>query len=369
MTRFGLVCVLLTGLAWGQTGNLSAPAPDQQQNSQASSAPASVPAPPAGHADDSLASVPPDAPVITIPGLCDYAKDGKVNDPKCKTVTTRAEFDLIMKLASPGLSTPPLRRWNARTYVDTVIKAQMALELGLDKDPDFADRVEVLRLLFYAKTLDQTLDDQEWKKVTDKEIEDYYRNNPLEFETADVTRIFLPKFPPDEKPGETLNDAEKQKRQEAWDQTLKEEAEKLHSRALAGGDFAKLQQQAYAFTGVTDIVGPTDVVLKRVRRKMFDQNQHTVMDLKPGEISPVLYDDGYYIYRMDTKSMLPLEKVRGEIHKKFQTEAIKRDKDAIQHEATVTYNEAYLGPELPEDSAPAPGAVPPQNQSQTATSK
>ena len=60
------------------------------------------------------------------------------------------------------------------------------------------------------------------------------------------------------------------------------------------------------------------LTLKNVRRKMFDENQHTVMNLKVGEISPVLYDDGYYIYRMDTKSMLPLERVKGEIHKQFQ---------------------------------------------------
>ena len=68
--------------------------------------------------------------------------------------------------------------------------------------------------------------------------------------------------------------------------------------------------------------------------------------------------------------MLPLERVRGEIHKQFQVEGVKRDKEAIQREATITYNEAYMGPPQPEDSdAPDAGAARPASQAEAAPSK
>jgi hypothetical protein len=183
----------------------------------------------------------------------------------------------------------------------------------------------------------------------------------------------VPRFPPDEKPGETLNEVEKQKRQQAWDQALKKEADDLRARAVAGENFVRLQNEAYAFTGVTSVSGPQDVTLEGVRRKMFDPDQKSVMDLKPGETSLPLYDEtrGYCIFRVNTKSMLPLEKMRPEIHKMFQTERIKSDLEAIQNQARVEYNDAYLGPDLPEESntAASGGAPSAANQAQPSAAK
>lgn len=349
MRRCGLVCFLLAGSVWAQTAKTASSTPAQK--AQAPAAPGAA-AQPAAQPADSSAAVPPDAPVITINGLCDYSATGKFSDPKCKRVITRAEFDLVIELVRPGAKSR-YSRDIAHTYVDTLVKGEKGLAMGLDKKPDFAGKLEVLRLLFYAKKLNQIFEDEEWKKVTDKEIEDYYRNNPAEFLVVDIDRIFLPRFEVDDKPNES--EAEKAKRQQAWDKTLKEKADELRARSVAGGDFLQLQNEAYKFTGVSEVTGPQEVTLKGVRRKMFDPDQRSVMDLKPGETSLPLYDEtrGYCIFRVDTKSMLPLEKVRGEIHKMFQMERVKQDMDAVQKEATVVYNDAYLGPESPEESSAA----------------
>jgi len=366
--RSGLVCLLMAGLVWGQTDKTNSTVSAQGPPSQVTPVSPNDSAPPATLPGQNLAAVSPDTPVITIAGLCDYASTGKFTDASCKNVVTRAEFEVLARLVRPK-DPPQFATDIARMYIDIAVKSQKALQMGLDKKSTYPQRIEVLRLLFYAKTLDRKFEDDEWAKITPKDIDDYYRNNLPQFEIANVSCIFVPKFPPDEQPGETLTDAEKQARQRAWDQSLKEEAEKLHRRALAGEDFVALQREAYTFTGVTNVVGPTDVTLKNVRRKMFDQNQPAVMDLKVGEISPPLYDDGYYIYRMDSRSMLPLEKVRGEIHKQFQVEGVKRDKDAIQREATITYNDVYLGPPSEDDSdKSASGAGQPPNPSQAEAS-
>lgn len=344
MIRSGLVCVLLAGFAWGQAekANLPASVPETPIQDHAAAKIPSV--------DKAADNLPPDYPVITIAGLCDYAKTGKVFDPKCKWAVTRAEFDLMVKVTKPGTK-PEARRSLAKPYIQNLIESQKALEMGYDKLPHFESRVEVLRLLFYSTALNRELEDKEWKGVTDKEIADYYQNNPGEFVVADVERVFLPRFPPDEKPGEKLTDAEKQKRQEEWDRALKEKADSLRSRAVAGEDFVKLQNDAYAFTGVTQVQGPDSVVLRRMRRRHFDPDQKSVMDLKPGEVSLPLYDEtrGYCIFKVDTRGMYDLDPMKPEIHKLFQTERVKHDMQTIQKEATVVYNDAYLGPPSSED--------------------
>lgn len=370
--RSGLVCSLLAGLAWGQTDKTNSTVPAQVPTSQVTPVSPDASAPPATLPGQDLAAVSADTPVITIAGLCDYASTGKVTDPSCKMVVTRAEFEIMARLARPK-DPPQFATDIAHTYIESAEKAQKALQMGLDKKSTYPQRIEVLRLLFYAKMLNRQLEEQEWNKITEKQIEDYYHDNPQEYVIAEVQRIFLPRFPPDEKPGEKLSDAEKQKRQQEWDASLQREADSLRARAVAGEDYLKLQNEAYKFTAVNEVQGPESVVLHNVRRRHFDPDQKSVMDLKPGETSPVLYDPtrGYCIFRVDSKGMIPLVKVRLEIHKMFQTEGIKRDMDAIQSQAKITFNDAYLGPPSQDESDKSASntAPTPPDQPQSVESK
>src|SRR5271166_1862415 len=243
MTRSGLVCLLLASVAWGQADGAKAGGAAQGQKSQGPasvSQPATAPANGTEKKEIYASNVPPDAPIITIAGLCDHPPAGKAATTDCKTVITRAQFDEVLNLTIPD-ALPAARRIVANTYIQMLVKAQKAREAGLTQQRDFDSRVEVLRLLFYQKALDKAINEQEWNGVTDKEIDDYYAKNPLNFVQVDVDRLFVPKFHPDYDPSKNLTDAEKHKIDEQWYQTLKEYTEKLRARWLAGEDLLALE--------------------------------------------------------------------------------------------------------------------------------
>jgi parvulin-like peptidyl-prolyl cis-trans isomerase-like protein len=364
MGRWGWMCLLLVSVAHGQSGTTtSAPI----QNPEAPKA-AAAPAPANKVAEDAQFAaerVPQDAPIITIPGLCEKPPASKTSAADCKTVFTRAQFEKLVDLVQPH-SSQAARRMLAYTYIQTLIKAQKAQEMGLDKLPDFDSRVEVLRLFVTAKALEDSQRKQEWDKISDKEIEDYYRNNPAEFVQVDLDRIFVPYFEPDDDPKQKLSEAEKQKRNQDWRQTLKNEAEKLRTRAMAGEDFFKLQEEANRFTDLAN--GPVttwDINLRGFRRSMFTGELLKVMDVEPGQFTPVLtVDNGYYVFKMIRKTTLPFEKVRGQLHRQLANERYDRDKAAIEQVAATSavYNDDYFGPPPKESKTAAPGATPAQNQ-------
>jgi len=129
MTKYGLVCLLLGALAWGQAASpASTPAAGQ------SSAPAGGAMNPAQSSDAEASKVAPDAPVVTINGVCENASADKASDPNCKTVITRAEFEKILDAVQPNMPSR-VRRQFAMRYASALAMAEKAQELGLDKGP------------------------------------------------------------------------------------------------------------------------------------------------------------------------------------------------------------------------------------------
>ena len=88
-----LVCVLLGTLAWGQAAQ-SAPPPPAQAG--AAGAPAAA---------DTSASVPPDAPVLTITGVCADKPEAASTSADCKTILTKAEFEKLASALAPNATT------------------------------------------------------------------------------------------------------------------------------------------------------------------------------------------------------------------------------------------------------------------------
>ncbi|MGB7585974.1 MAG: peptidylprolyl isomerase [Terriglobales bacterium] len=342
MARCGVMCLLLLSVAWAQTPNTTRSALAHGQES------AAIPAPVQDsgfHAD----KVPLNDPVITITGLCDHPSTRKSN-ANCETVITRAEFEAVVDVVKPH-APQPVRKMLAKSYVQALVEGNKAVEMGLDKRPDFADRMEVNRLLVSQETLDEALNQRAWDKVSDKQIEHYYRNNPDQFVQVDAERIFVPWFEPDEDPNQKLTGLEKRNRDLAWQRSLRGEADKLHARALAGEDFLELQKEAYKFTGVSSDIDRTNIALPRTRRLMLDSVMMPLMDLKPGQISAVLVEDnGYDIFKATGRRIMPFDAhVIKEIHGKLRDEIVAKEKTALARlEATsTTYNEDYFGPPLP----------------------
>ena len=361
MRKSWLLCVLLGTLAWGQAQPETAPA--QATPAQAPGAAAKAPEP--------AAEVPETAIVLTIKGVCPAApktaasKTGasKAAAPAkkpadCKTEVTRAQFEKIAGGLSPNV-TPQLKRQLEQALPRFMAMSEAAKEKGLDKSPRFVETMKIARMQILTTELQRTVQ-EEADKVPATEVAAYYKKNPEAYEQFSLDRLFLPRYKqavPDEKEEgkepEKLTD-EQQKAKEAADKAKQEQGEQemnkladtLRARAAAGEDFVKLQKEAFEAAG-TKVDNPT-VNLPKVRRTGLPPAHVAVFELKAGEVSQVISDNGgHYVYKVVSKETLPLDQVKDEIHNKLKGERMKEMMDKYTNSFQAVPNEAYFGPAAP----------------------
>ncbi|HLZ42511.1 MAG TPA: peptidyl-prolyl cis-trans isomerase [Candidatus Sulfotelmatobacter sp.] len=397
-----LLCVLLGTLAWGQAAP-SAPAPSQPSQAPAEQeakpqAPAPAPAmptpPPAP--EDKSASVPANAAVLTIEGVCPpqpktaastktatgaKTSAAKTSTAGCKTIITKAQFEKLANSLAPSV-TPQLKKQLAGLLPRLMAMSEDAQKQGLDKTPEFAERVKFVKM----QVLSQALQQQIQKKAADipeSELQAYYKEHPETFEQYNLDRIFVPRTKQAETEAKTDEDKdeklteEQQKAKEAADKAKAEEgeqamsklAEQLRTRAAAGEDFAKLQKEAFEAAGMK-IESPT-VNLPNVRRTGLPPGHTAVFDLKPGDVSQVISDSGgHYIYKLNSKTEVPFDQAKSEIHSKMQNDRMRDMMEKVNKSFNVIPNEDYFGPggvgqaPPPHMPRPRPGmpAAQPQNQ-------
>lgn len=362
MRKRWLMCVLLGTLARGQAMP-GAPTPSQ---------PGQAPA-------DSSASIPPTAAVITIDGVCPdkpkptlakttpaagakTATAAKTAAPKtspadCKTVITKAEFETLAGHLAPNV-TPQMKKQLGSLLPQWIALSAKAKKEGMDKTPQFEDRVKVLKMQILSQELRQNIQ-EEAGKIPPAEIEKYYQDHASDYEQFNLERLFVPLNKQnevevkDEQKNEKLSE-EAQKAKEAEQKAKRDEEQKamgdlaqsLRTRAAAGEDFAKLQKEAYEAAGMK-IEAPT-VTLPSVRRTGLPPTQAAVFDLKEGEVSQVISDSaGHYIFKVKNKSTIPLEQASNEIHGKLQNERMRKMMEDLNNSFKVETNEAYFGPAAP----------------------
>jgi hypothetical protein len=352
MSRYGLACLLFATLAWSQ-GAQQAPAPP-------SAAAPAAPAPAA--AEETKAPepppIPPEGAVITIKGLCDNPPSDPANAADCKTVVTRAQFEKLVDILSPGM--PPFaRRQLATRYANALVMAREAHKMGLDKGPRFEELLDLARLQVMNQELNTALQ-KKAGEIPDKDVEEYYKNNSAAYEQADLQRLYVPKTKQLPASKVKLSEAASQKRQADADATMKTEAEALRKRAAAGEDFTALQKEAFLFAGQKS-TPPTSKV-GSVRRTSLPLAHNSVMDLKTGEVSTVIADQsGYFVYKVGSKGTVPLDQVRDEIHNTLRAQRLQDEMHAIQASATPTLDDTYFavtGGAAPQGVAVPAGATP-----------
>lgn len=359
-----LLCVLLGTLAWGQSAPSTPP-----QNSP-------MPGMPAGPPDTS-ASVPDDAVVITVMGVCPEqskataakstaaksAATAKSAVPKpsadCKTTITKAEFEKLAKAVAPNPTaplSPQLRRQLAGVLPRLMALSDDAKKQGLDKQPAFAETMKFVKMQVLTNELQRKIQ-AEAADVPDTEIEKYYKENPQTYEQYSLERIFVPRTKQadndvraEEDKDEKLTDeqkkakeaAEKTKADEA-EQSMTKMAEDLRAKAASGEDFTKLQKEAYDAAGMK--IESPNVKMPNVRRTGLPPAHAAVLDLKAGEVSQVISDaGGHYIYKMVGKTEMPLDQVKTEIHNKLQNDRMRERMDKLNNSFKSETNEAYFGP-------------------------
>jgi PPIC-type PPIASE domain len=403
MGKSWLVCVLMGTLAWGQAQPAApaqsspAQATPAQAPSQGSKAPAEAPPAQANPAQASPAPAPteskPPAPppevpmsavVLTIKGVCPATptaasktaaadKTAATTAPPaakkpadCKTELTRAQFEKIANGLSSNV-TPQLKRQLEQALPRFMAMSEAAKKKGLDKSPQYLETLKVAKMQILTTQLQREVQ-EEADKIPPAKVEEQYKAHPETYEQFSLDRLFVPRYKQvqaeekeEEKEPEKLNEeqqkvkeaAEKAK-QEKGEQELTALADSLRARA-AGEDFVKLQKEAFEAAG-QKVENPT-VNLPKVRRTGLPPAHAEVFDLKAGEVSKVISDNGgHYIYKVVSKEVLPLDQVKDEIHNKLKSERLKEMMDKYTNSFTAIPNEAYFGP------AAAPGPQPPRGR-------
>jgi hypothetical protein len=379
MCKSWVLCVLLSGVAWGQGA-----APPQAQ----------APAPQAPA--DKSAAVPADAAVITVNGVCpDKPKAAAATETAakpappaqtpaadCKTVITKAEFEKLANAVAPNV-TPQLKKQLAGLLPRFIAMSDAAKREGLDKTPQYEETLKFAKMQILTNELQRKIQ-EDAAKVPATEIEAYYKKNPEAFEEFNLDRLFVPRTKQveadakeDQDKDEKLTE-EQQKAKEAAEKAKAEEgeqamsklAESLRERAAAGEDFVKLQKEAFEAGGMK-IESPT-VTLPKQRRTGLPPAHAAVFELKAGEVSQVINDSGgHYIYKVTGKDQITLDQAKDEIEKNLQNQRSRDMMDKINNTFKVETNEAYFGPEAPRMMPPrvpnprrGPGNTPPPAQQQ-----
>jgi len=376
MRKSWLVCVLMGTFAWGQSQSGAGATPAAPPASQT---PATAPVQAPAAAPAAAAEIPMTAAVLTIHGLCPAtptpaaAKAGaakpagaaKTQTAKkdCVTVITRAEFEKIASAVTPN-PTPQFKRQLANALPRFMAMSQAAKAKGLDKTDAYAQTLKFAKMQILTTEMQRSIQD-EAGKVSDEQIAAYYMEHPDAYQQYSLDRLFVPRFKQSPEVGDDDKDdsklteeqqkakeAAEQAKQAAAEQEMNKLADSLQPRAVAGEDFMKMQKEVFDAAGMK-IESPT-VNLPKVRRTGLPPAHVSVFDLKVGDVSPVLSDNGgHYIYKVVSKEELPLDQVKEEIRNALKSQRMKDMMDKFTNSFTADTNDAYFGPPMP--GAPRPG--------------
>jgi len=267
--------------------------------------------------------------VIVIPGVC------AANTPtaNCGTKVTKAEFEQLLGTVNPNLP-PDQRRKLGFAYAQLLAVANEGQKLGVDKDPAFQEQLKIEGLKLLAQGAQKKV--QESSKPSQQEIESYYAENTNKFEELGLRRIMIPK-------GQD---------KDAKPEQIKELADKIHDRAAAGEDLDKLQAEAYLAAKGPGAPPVTSLGWKR-HGSMDPRHEPQIAALRAGQVSGLLEDgQAFYIYKVDSKRMIPLESAAKEIEGFLQGEHFQQKMKQLVDGVKPQFNDAYFGTEEPAAKEP-----------------
>jgi hypothetical protein len=366
MRSCGLLCLLMASLAWGQAAPAGAPPASSHPPLAAAARPVSSTSPEEG------AAIAPTAPVLTINGVCQSqpktaakgtaAKPGSAKTPgaDCKTIITKAEFEKLAAALAPNPNpeiktiNPQVKRQLANVLPRDLAMSQAAKKKGLENSAQYTEMMKFAKMQILSALLQRQIQ-ADSAKISDADLQDYYKEHADNFQQFTVDRLFVPRNRQaqpdlkDEDKGEKLTEDQQKAKLEAdkaksaeGEQAMDKLADDLRTRAAAGEDFAKLQKEAFTAAGMK-IDSPT-VTLPKLRRTGLPAAHAAIFDLKVGEVSQVINDaGGHYIYKMEAKDQLPFDQVKEEIHSKLQNDRTREMMEKINGSYKVETNEAYFG--------------------------
>lgn len=263
--------------------------------------------------------VDPDDMVILIPGAC-HTEPLEFATRDCIRGVTRHEFEDLVAAVKPD-ATPEFRQRLAESLGQIIVLSNEAKKRGIVKDPEVQQLVRFQQLQILANLLVSQSLKQEAAQVSDADIQAYYHQHISDYESAELVRLEIPA-----KGGANADD----------DMRF---AETIHARC-GNEDPAKLQTEADARVG-RPVAPPAD--LKNQSRDMFTAAQQSVFDLKPGQCSEVIRQNGgFLLYKMVATTVTPLPRVRDAIANALQRARTKTELDELRKQNVISLNQKYF---------------------------
>jgi PPIC-type PPIASE domain len=350
MIRRLILCIFLASMALAQTPKKQKPA------STPAAAPTATPTPQATppsllKRDEKPAELPPDAPVISVQGLCPAETTPAISNTvpstkDCAITVTKQQFDNLVKAFNTNNQnvTPAQRRNLGQSYVELLIFSEAAKAAGIENTPGYIEVMRVLRLKTLGDLYRNQLAEQ-YRTPSQQEVEDYYKANQDKFEGAKLTRIFIPTNNPDPQAAA----AQKQD----YQKNVQQVADDIQARAAKGEEMSKLQKDAY--TSLAIAATPPTTELGLARHGTFPPKiDQEIFSHKAGEVFRSDDGTGHMIYRVESRQTSPLESVKAEITQQLFRQKMEAKTKELNTPVHAEYDEKYFGPPV----APTPPGPP-----------
>lgn len=276
---------------------------------------------------------------------------GAQSDPIVMTagdITIRqSEFEAVLRNMPAEyqqyVQTGPGKKQVAERYLRMKMLAAEGLRNGVDKDPDVARQLAVVRDEIVANGQVTRID----KSVTVKEedLRKTYEAHKGDYEEVKARHILIafkgsPVTPKDKK--------------ELTEEEAKAKAEDLRKQIAGGAKFEDLAKKESDDTSSGAQGGELGTF---GRGQMVPEFEKVAFEAKAGDLTPVVRTQfGYHVIKVEEKKTTPFEQVRETLEKQQRQEAVQSALDALTAKSKPVYNDAYFGPATP--AAPAAPAAP-----------
>jgi parvulin-like peptidyl-prolyl isomerase len=259
---------------------------------------------------------------------------------------TREDFEELVNAINPKM-TKLERRQLAENYGHMLALSQEAHRRGIDRQPGVRALLNYAHMTTLAGAFSKDLY-REAANPSAKEIEEYYEGNRGFFTKYSFLRIYIPRERQGAQAASSQNlEQDLAATKSASVDEMKALADEVHTRAVAGEDFAALQERVF---NVAAIKSPAEVKMD-FEPGQLPKTQNAAFDLAAGAVSAVLPDDsGFYIYKLISKRTPELKNIREEVSMRMQTETTNQALKKIESYAKTKVNEDYFNKYQP----PAP---------------
>lgn len=276
--------------------------------------------------------------------------DGKVVLTIGTEKVTDKQFDAFVDALPDQVKSQakgPMKRQVAEQLVRVRLLADEAKKRGLDKDPSFQAKAAFQYENMLAGAL--FADMQTGIKSDDAALKKYYDEHKQEMEFVQARHILI-KYK-----GSPVPNREGQK--DLTEEEALAKATELRKKILAGEDFAKLAKAESDDVGSGNVGGDLG---NFKRGQMVPAFEAAAFAAKVNEVTePVKTQFGYHIIKVEKHA--DFNELKPDMEKRVKPEAARQMVEDIRTKATVTFDDAYFGPEPPKQDpskqdAPKPEA-------------